>query len=63
MRKNNVLDFLCREARINPVTEVLPKSVQDLKSHTAELKLTGLLAQFSDYRTSELNAAVLYIVY
>ena len=58
MRKNNVLEFQGREARLDPLTELLRKGAQDLIGQAVESELAELLAQYSDCRTDEGKAAV-----
>ena len=58
MRKNNVLEFQGREARLDPLTELLRKGAQELIGQAVESELAELLAQYSDCRSSEGNAAV-----
>ena len=58
MRKNNVLEFQGREARLDPLTELLRKGAQDLIGQAVESELAELLAQYSDCRTSDGKAAV-----
>ena len=50
--------FRGREARLDPLTDLLRKEAQDLIGQTVELELAELLAQFSDCRTSVGKAAV-----
>lgn len=58
MSKNNVLEFQGREARLDPLTDLLRKGAQDLIGQAVESELAELLAQYSDCRTSEGKAAV-----
>jgi hypothetical protein len=57
MRKNNVLEFQGREARLDPLTELLRKGAQELIGQAVESELAELLVQYSDCRTSEGKAA------
>ena len=58
MSKNNVLEFHGREARLDPLTELLRKGAQELIGQAVESELAELLSQYSDCRTIEGKAAV-----
>jgi len=53
MDKNNVLDFVGREDISDALTALLKAGTQQLISQAVEAELQDLLAQHSEYRTSD----------
>lgn len=58
MSKSNVVGLEGREHVTDPLTELLRKGAKDLIGRAVEAELAEVLAQYSDYRTSEGKAGV-----
>ncbi len=58
MTKDNVLEFVGRDAIFDPLTDLLRSGAQQLIQHAVEAELQELLNQHSDRRTEDGNAVV-----
>ena len=58
MKKNNVLEFVSRDAICDPLTALLRSGAQQLINQAVEAELQELLSQYSDWRIDDGHSVV-----